>query len=186
MKLIVGLGNPGKGYAPSRHNVGARAVQHMSKRLAAPLKRLGALASVAEATVGETHLFLAVPRTYMNESGRALTSLVRRLHIPSPREVLVIYDDMDLPLGKIRVRPRGSPGGHRGLSSVIEALGTEELPRLRIGIGRPPPGVDEVTYVLGGFTPPEEDLLVQVLDKVYEAIVTIQEKGLGQAMNLYN
>ena len=185
MRLIVGLGNPGRNYARTRHNAGAQCLEALAFFGGVRLAHKSALAAWAEATLEGQRVLLARPRTFVNNSGEAVAWLLARFSL-SPSDLLVILDDMDLPLGRIRLRPKGSAGGHLGLGSVMEALGTREVPRLRVGIGRPPPGVDEVTYVLGAFTPPEEEVMQEVRQRVVEAVRCLLAQGLAEAMNRYN
>jgi PTH1 family peptidyl-tRNA hydrolase len=185
MKIVLGLGNPGKTCAMTRHNAGARCVERLAELRHVSLRPRGPLVAFAIATIGGQQVVVARPRTYMNVSGEAVLELARRFPL-APSDLLVAVDDMALPLGKLRLRPGGSSGGHRGLESVAAALGTEVFPRLRIGIGAPPPGVDPVTYVTGAFTPQEEDALKETWDKAAEAIVCFLEKGIHEAMNRFN
>ena len=128
---------------------------------------------------------LAKPRTFMNNSGDALSYLTTRFPVRI-HEILIVYDDLDLPLGKIRIRPAGGAGGHRGMESIIDALGNPNVPRIRIGIGRPPPGVDEIPYVLGGFTAEEAPLIAEGLSMAQDAALDVLSHGLDWSMNRYN
>lgn len=184
--MVVGLGNPGPLYASTRHNVGRQCVEALSCRLGLSWKRGIPSASLAQGKTSEGELVLVRPRTYMNHSGRAVAQAVRYLGVDYRRELLVICDDMDLPLGKLRLRLKGSSGGHKGLQSVIMALGSEEFPRLRIGIGRPPPGVDPVEHVLSAFTPQEEKQASEAVERAVEGVLMALEKGLERAMNWVN
>lgn len=184
MIVIVGLGNPGSKYARTRHNLGARAVEQMASRWGIDLERRRRVLLGVGSHQGR-HVALARPRTYMNVSGEAVHYLVQRFGIPLG-QLLVVYDEMDLPLGTIRLRPGGGPGGHNGVASIIDALGTEEFPRLRIGIGRPPPFVDPIPYLLGGITATEEEALTGVWPRVVAAVESVVVDGLERAMNRHN
>lgn len=181
---VVGLGNPGPAYRFTRHNAGALCLEHIARQAGTPLERRR-LVRLGLATLEGQQVALAVPRTYMNLSGEAVRYLRQRFGL-APGNFLVLYDDMDLPLGRVRIRQRGSAGGHRGMESVLSALGTQEVPRIRIGIGHPPPGVDATTYVLGAFTPPEWKIMSTVLERVRQALLCILARGLQEAMNRYN
>jgi PTH1 family peptidyl-tRNA hydrolase len=188
MKLIVGLGNPGKGYAGSRHNIGAMCLERFARQHRIRIKqrrlRLKSLKSTfGSGEVAGVPLVLARPRTYMNVSGAAVAQLVHRFNVP-PDDLLVIHDDMDLPLGKLRIRQRGGAGGHKGVSAIIQALGSEEFPRIRIGIGRP--AGDEVAFVLGQFSADERAIVEQALKQASEAIYCLLAEGIEPAMNRYN
>lgn len=135
--------------------------------------------------IGRKRIVLAQPLTFMNNSGVAATSLVRGLKIPL-KNLIVICDDIDLPLGKIRIRKRGSSGGHKGLESIIQHLKSNEFPRLRLGIGRPPQGMDPREYVLQDFTREENLLIKKAIDRAGEALILLVEEGLTPAMNKYN
>jgi PTH1 family peptidyl-tRNA hydrolase len=185
MRLVVGLGNPGRRYQGSRHNVGWEVVDRLARRLGVAVDREDGWAQVGTARVGRRRVLLAKPQTFVNLSGTAVVDLCRR-HRIRPSEILVITDDLDLPLGRLRLRPRGSHGGHRGLRSILEALGTEDVPRLRIGIGRPPAGVDPADYVLTPFSPDERAVLEPVLDRAAEAAEVAVREGLEAAMTRFN
>ncbi len=183
MWLVVGLGNPGRRYRGTRHNVGWEVVDLLSTRWRIPFcgEEEEALVGRGEAAGGA--VLLAKPLTYMNRSGEAVEGLVRRYGL-RPQEVLVIYDDVDLPVGTIRVRPRGSSGGHRGMASVIEALGTEEVPRVRIGIGRPTG--DAADYVLSRFAPEERPRIREAIERAADAVEVVLREGIQRAMERFN
>ncbi|MBI4232858.1 MAG: aminoacyl-tRNA hydrolase [Chloroflexi bacterium] len=185
MKLLVGLGNPGATYARTRHNAGARCLEYLAARSGIPMAQRSRHALLGQGILEGAAVVLARPRTYMNLSGEAARYLVDRFGVRPP-DLLVLCDDMDLPLGKLRIRPSGSAGGHNGMRSVIAALGNQEFPRLRVGIGRPPQGLDEVTYVLGHFTPEEEAVMQGVMPRVADAVACILREGLAAAMNRFN
>ncbi len=184
MKLIVGLGNPGPEYTGTRHNIGFAVVEEFALR-----HRLSfddaPFAWVAEGTVLGQEVVLLKPNTFMNRSGRAVSWALG--HYPAePADLLIIYDDMDLELGRIRIRPRGGSGGHKGLASVLQAIGHEDVPRLRLGIGRPQPGMEGRDYVLSPFAAGEEDRVKDVLHRAVEALETYLQRGIDAAMNEYN
>ena len=188
MKLIVGLGNPGKSYAGNRHNMGFQCLDYFASRHRIPInkRRLRLKTLKAKYGIGEVaglQVMLAKPRTYMNNSGEAVGQLMRRLNVQM-ENLIVIYDDMDLPLGKLRIRQRGGAAGHNGLSSIIRSLGSEEFPRIRVGIGRP--DVDEVSYVLGNFTAEEKKVATETVVRVSDVILCILTDGLEAAMNRNN
>ena len=182
--LIVGLGNPGRKYARHRHNVGFVAVSRLAKRHGLAFKRQKGKAKVAEGTIAGQRVTLAKPQTFMNLSGESVARLVRFFKIP-PQRVLVVYDDLDLPLARLRLRPGGGSGGHKGLKSIIERLGTQDFPRLRLGIGRPLHG-DPVDYVLQDFSAEERIEFERVLDRAVEAIEYWLIHGIDAAMNVSN
>lgn len=184
-KLICGLGNPGVDYAETRHNAGYMVVERLRGACGGSWRRFDSLAQVCSVEIGGVPVLLVQPLTYMNSSGRALQPLVRRWGIP-PESLLVVSDDLDLPLGAIRLRPGGSSGGHRGIQSVIECLGTQQFPRLRIGIGRPPEGVDAADYVLSPFSPEEKGRLEEILELAAEAAACWAVEGIEAAMSRYN
>ena len=185
MMVVVGLGNPGRNYARTRHNAGAQCVEHMAAAWGIPLERRSRHALVGQGLVEGQEVALARPRSFMNQSGDPAKYLVDRFRI-TPQQLLVVCDDLDLQLGSMRIRARGSAGGQKGMLDVSRALGTQDLPRLRVGIGRPPPGLDEVPYVLGAFTRAEEAVMAEVRPRVAEAVKSILTQGLDTAMNLFN
>lgn len=182
--LIVGLGNPGPQYAGNRHNAGFRCLARFADRHGLRFSFYRFRASLAEGRVAGRTTLLARPLTYMNESGQAVAPLVRRYQVDLGN-LLVVYDDLDLPLGRIRLRARGSGGGHRGLESIIRHLGTTEFPRLRIGIGRPAHG-DPIDYVLSDFRAEEEPLVVAACERAVEAMDCWLSEGIVVAMNRFN
>jgi PTH1 family peptidyl-tRNA hydrolase len=182
--LIVGLGNPGRRYRGSRHNLGHEVVLHLADRLGVRLEEDG-WARTGRARIDSTTVVLAVPETYMNVSGQAVRDLLRRRR-RDPGDLVVVHDDLDLPLGRLRLRPGDGAGGHNGIRSIIADLGTGAFPRLRIGIGRPPEGVDPVEFVLSRFTPEERPIVDEAVSKAAEAVVTIARDGLQAAMTRYN
>ena len=185
MKVIVGLGNPGPAYQRTRHNVGWWVIERLARRWHAGPPRARQRAAVAMAAFHGEAMLLVRPLTFMNESGAAVRALVAAENLVGS-DLLVAYDELALPLGQLRVRPRGGAGGHKGLGSVLAALGTQDVPRLRIGIGEPPPGVDRVSYVLGDFAAEERPVIEQATDLAVEAVECVLRDGLTAAMDRYN
>ncbi len=184
-RLIAGLGNPGAAYEQTRHNIGFMVTDAIAARLGAAFQNEKRWQShVAKFAAG----WLQKPQTYMNLSGRAVAGLARFHKIPS-QEILVICDDVDLPLGRLRLRPSGSAGGHNGLKSIIESLGGGDFPRLKIGVGAAngrPAGDRLSGHVLGRFDEQEQAEVARVVDRATEAVLTALKDGLGTAMNLFN
>lgn len=183
--LLVGLGNPGRQYENTRHNVGFMAMNRLAAKLGESFTKLESRALITKCTYQGQRLVLAKPQTYMNLSGRAVSSLLRYYKVPLAN-LLVAYDDVDLPLGALRIRPAGGSAGQKGMQSIVEQLGSEAFPRLRIGIGRPPGRMEAADYVLQDFKGVELEILNLVLDSASQAILTFISEGLDKAMNLYN
>jgi len=185
MYLIVGLGNPGKAYAGSRHNLGFRVVEALSQKLssARPAAKHRSLCALTE--YHGRQLLLVQPLTYMNLSGKAVNELVHNYHVEFEK-LLVIYDDLDLPPGTIRLRQRGGSAGHRGLQSIIDDLGTDQFARLRIGIGKTPDGLESADYVTGPVDEPDRSLLAEAVDRAVEATLLFVGDGPLAVMNSYN
>jgi PTH1 family peptidyl-tRNA hydrolase len=182
--LIVGLGNPGRRYRGTRHNLGHEVVQRLAARFGVRLEEDGWVRTGRLRVDGATAV-LAVPETYMNVSGQAVRDLLRRRR-RRPSDLLIVYDDLDLSLGQLRLRPGNGAGGHNGIRSIIEEVGTEMFPRLRVGIGRPPEGVDPVAFVLERFTPEERGVIDAAVERAADAAVAVARDGLEAAMNRYN
>lgn len=186
MKIVVGLGNPGREYERTPHNVGFMAVEALSGRLACRLKSSARFqALVGTAAYAGQDLLLVEPQTFMNASGRAVGAIVRYRKLTAD-DVLVVSDDADLPLGALRIRKQGGSGGHRGLASIAEELGTDAYGRVRIGIGRGEGRRDLVDHVLSAFTETEWETVRAVTDKAAEAVLCAVEHGVETAMNRYN
>jgi peptidyl-tRNA hydrolase len=183
--LLVGLGNPGREYRANRHNLGFMTVDQLSQVLSIRLSRVQSKALVGIGFQDTNKVILAKPQTFMNLSGQAVSSLLRFYKIPLER-LLVIHDELDLPLGTLRLRPGGGSAGNRGLASIIQQLGTQEFPRLRIGVGHPPGQMSGADYVLQDFPPAEQELLEMVLKRAVEAAQVFIKSGLETAMNQYN
>jgi peptidyl-tRNA hydrolase, PTH1 family len=185
MFLIVGLGNPGREYAQTRHNIGFRIADHMAKMLGIRFGRQQNQAFIASGAHSGSKLILAKPQTFMNLSGRSVSGLVRFYKVP-PANLLVCCDDIDLPMGTIRMRASGGSAGQRGMQSILDALGTKDVPRLRFGVGRPPGRMDAAAYVLRSFDTAEEEIIPIIVGKAVEAALTFVERGMDEAMNRFN
>lgn len=186
MKLVVGLGNPGREYAETRHNVGFMVVDRLAESLGVAVDRRMFKALTGQGLVNGEKVILVKPQTYMNLSGEAVGALLNWYKL-TPADLVVIYDDLDLPPGKLRLRPGGGAGGHKGVLSIIHSLGTENFPRIRVGIGRPvEAGIDSVDYVLGRMGSGEAEEMEKALMLAAEAALCVVREGLEQAMNRYN
>jgi len=192
MKLIVGLGNPGRGYANNRHNVGFACLNHFARTQGIRFDRKQGKARIGIGEIAGSKVVLAKPQTYVNLSGQSVSRLIKRFNI-NLNDLIVIHDDLDLPLGKIRISHGSSSGGHKGIDSIISCLGSQDFTRLRVGIGRPTAEgfaevseADVVAYVLSNFTPDEKQVIVRVIPRVSEAILCLLTEGLVAAMNKYN
>ena len=191
MKLIVGLGNPGKSYSRNRHNVGFQCLNYFARLRSIRLDHRQCQARAGIGKVGGEKLLLAKPWTFMNLIGKSVACLVRKHKIPLS-DLLIVYDDLDLPLGKIRLRQSGRSGGHKGMNSIISALGSEAFPRIKVGIGRPQTDKQSlsedaiVNYVLSDFSPQEEATVRSAIARVAEAIDCFLTQGTKAAMNKFN
>ena len=186
MKLIVGLGNPGREYHGTRHNLGFRLLDELAREHQIPLGRRGLKSVYGRGRIARTEVILAKPQTYMNLSGEAVQRLLHFFKIP-PQDLITLHDDLDLPWGKIRIRIGGSSGGHRGILSIHEAIGSEAFIRLKIGIGRPvAPGRDLADYVLEPLTEGEKEELKDILKHAAEAVAVVLSRGPQEAMNRFH
>ena len=183
--LVVGLGNPGELYEKTRHNVGFWCIDRLGEQHSIKINRRNRLALTGEGRIGDEDIVLAKPRTFVNESGQAITSLMARYYATAA-DLLVVYDDMDLPAGKLRLRPDGGPGGHNGIKSIIGALGTQGFARLRVGVGRPGQGDDQIEHVLGRANAEDQDLVDAAVETAVEVIACYLSEGVETAMNRYN
>jgi PTH1 family peptidyl-tRNA hydrolase len=183
--LVAGLGNPGPRYEDTRHNMGRRALLRLAAARGVALDQIRMRCRLGSWHRDSSRVVLATPTTYMNESGQAIGPLARFFKLP-PERVLLVYDDIDLPLGTLRVRAAGGAGGHNGVASVLAALGSAEVPRVRLGIGRPPPGWDPADYVLARFLEAELPAAEELADRAVEAVEAVLTDGLDSAMNRYN
>ena len=184
--LIVGLGNPGKEYERTRHNCGFRALDILADKLGCKVDKAKFQGLYGQTVVNGLKLYLLKPLTYMNLSGRSVLQLSAYFQIP-PQRIIVIFDDISLEVGRLRVRSNGSAGGHNGIKSIISELGSQEFPRVKVGVGaKPHPEQDLADWVLSGFTALEEKALKTALDNAGEAALCLIEKGVMEAANRYN
>ena len=186
MIIVAGLGNPGAQYANTPHNAGFAVVDALARHLDCHLRRsLRFSARTGRATPDSGPVLLIQPRTFMNNSGTAVAAVLHYYKV-EPRDLVVISDDADLPLGRLRVRARGSSGGHRGLESIIQSLGTAAFPRVRVGIGRRESGQGLIEHVLSPYTPQEQQQMAVVVDRAVQAVLCIMCSGVEEAMNRFN
>lgn len=183
-RLIVGLGNPGPEYAGTRHNVGFEVIDCLASRHHIPLRRRTLRALLGEGVIEGHPVILAKPMTYMNLSGEAVSAISRRYRIP-PENVVVVVDDIALPTGKLRLRLKGSSGGHNGLESIQRHLQTTQYPRVRIGVGAAQPGA-MVDHVLSRFHPEEQERIAEAVERAADAVETALREGFEKAMSRYN
>jgi peptidyl-tRNA hydrolase, PTH1 family len=183
--LVIGLGNPGREYKDTRHNIGFQVIDRLCKVMSISLSRMQSKALVGLGTLEGCRVVVAKPQTFMNLSGQSVGGLVHFYKVPL-EQVIIAHDDLDLPLGTLRLRPGGGSAGQKGMASIIQHLGTQEFARLRLGIGRPPGQMDPAAYVLQRFSAGEQDLLEQVLNRAETAVRTYVRDGLNSAMNHHN
>jgi PTH1 family peptidyl-tRNA hydrolase len=183
--LLIGLGNPGREYANTRHNFGFMTIDRLAVRLDARGMKVQSKAIVMNAQYDDRKLILAKPQTFMNLSGQSVQGLVHFYKLPLTN-VMILSDDLDLPFGTIRIRAAGGPGGQRGLSSILERLGTKDVPRMRLGIGRPPGRMDPANYVLQNFSRDDMQAISEILDRAADAALEFVVNGLNAAMNKFN
>ena len=184
--LIVGLGNPGPEYAKTRHNIGFRCLDILAQKLGCTVDRGKFQGLYGQASYRGQKVYLLKPLTYMNLSGRSVVQLSTYFQIP-PQRIIVLFDDISLEPGRLRVRPSGSAGGHNGIKSIIQELGSQDFPRVKIGVGaKPHPDFDLADWVLSPFTAQEEKALAVSLENGANAALTILEQGTAQATNAYN
>jgi len=184
-QLIVGLGNPGNQYRSNRHNVGFMVADHIANRLDLRFSRLEFKALVTKGIYQGIPIILAKPQTYMNLSGKSVKSLTSYYKI-IPKNLLVVYDDVDLSIGTIRIRPSGGSAGQKGIASIINSLGSQDFPRLRLGIDRPPGRMDASAYVLRDFSKDQLEYLHITLERATDAVLVYLIDGLDRAMNEFN
>ncbi len=185
VSLIVGLGNPGREYAQTRHNIGFQVVSRLAEKHGLKFSRVQNEAVIATGRIGGVRVVLAKPQTWMNNSGKAVGPLARFYKVDLLR-LLVVYDDLDRPAGTLRLRSEGGHGGHNGMRSIMERLGTQAFPRLRLGIGRPPGRMDPAAYVLQPFGRDEEADMTASRERAVEAIECFLSEGIVAAMNRFN
>ncbi|HLJ26336.1 MAG TPA: aminoacyl-tRNA hydrolase [Candidatus Angelobacter sp.] len=186
MKLIVGFGNPGIEYQFTPHNIGFLAIDRIAEQCGVMVDNRHCKALTARARIGKEEVLLAKPETYMNLTGLSALELVRKYEADPQKDLLVVYDELDLPLGAIRIRERGSSAGHKGMESVIGALGSQEIRRMRLGIAPDHPVKDGSRYVLSQFRKSQLVALDEMLDKAAEAVNVIVNDGISAAMNRFN
>lgn len=183
--LIVGLGNPEKKYTGNRHNVGFHVIDGLAAKAGVSVTDRRCHGLFGRAGAGQHALLLLKPTTFMNDSGKAVSAAARFYKIP-PEHIAVIYDDIDLEFARLRLRAGGSHGGHRGVESVIAALGTRDFPRIRIGVGRPPAGVDPIAHVLSDFAAHEQPDIEKTIDLAVDAALSLATAGLDKTMTRFN
>ncbi|MDO5028409.1 MAG: aminoacyl-tRNA hydrolase [Bacillota bacterium] len=185
MKVIAGLGNPGKDYARTRHNVGFMVIDKLIEKLSASPYKIKFQAFISETTIGGEKVLLVKPQTYMNNSGNSLREILDFYKIPS-EDLIVIYDDIDIGFSTIRIRKKGSAGSHNGMKSIIYQIQSDTFPRIRIGVGQKHPQQDLANFVLSNFSKEEFEEIDLAVDQAAKAAIAIVEDGLDQAMNKYN
>jgi PTH1 family peptidyl-tRNA hydrolase len=185
VKLVVGLGNPGRKYERTRHNIGFLIVDRIATEKAVVVKKQFCDALVGEWSNNGERILLAKPQTYMNRSGESVRELLQEFRA-SAKDLVIVYDDLDLPFGRIRIRPGGSAAGHRGVLSVMENLQGAPFHRVRVGIGRPPEGMEAADYVLETFSPHEVAELGDVISRASEAVICLLQDGVQRAMERFN
>lgn len=183
--LIAGLGNPGREYAGNRHNVGFHCLDRLAAAHQLAFGQWRSNAKVALGQIAGRRVILLKPQTFVNASGEAVEAVCSFYKVEAAR-VLVVYDDLDLPQGTIRLRPRGGSGGHNGIRSIIEHLGTHDFPRLRVGIDRPPGRMEPKAYVLQDWSDAQREEMKEIFDRVAAAVETFIESGIAEAMNCFN
>lgn len=185
MKVVLGLGNPGRKYARTRHNLGFLVVDRIASENHVAVKKKKHDSLIGEWQADGEKILLVKPQTFMNHSGAAVRQLFRFFPITAG-DLVVIHDDLDLPFGRMRIRPGGGPGGHRGVLSILETLGEEGFFRVRVGIGRPPPAIDPTDYVLQPFSSDESSRLEQVVTRAADAVKCLLAEGPKRAMETFN
>ncbi len=184
--LIVGLGNPGREYEKTRHNCGFRCLDLIAERLNCKVDKLKFQGLYGQATYGGTKVFLLKPQTFMNLSGRSVLQLSAYFNIP-PQRIIVLFDDISLEPGRLRIRPNGSAGGHNGIKSIIQEVGSQEFPRVKLGVGaKPHPDYNLADWVLSTFSAQEEKALAVALDNGAQAALAIIDRGVPEAANRFN
>ena len=185
MRIIVGLGNPGPRYRCTRHNIGFRCIDLMARRWDIKVSERRRKAVLGKGRHLEQDVALAKPRTFMNNSGDGVAYLLAR-YGARPQDLIIVYDEMSLPVGKLRLRPSGSDAGHNGIRSIIAALGTTDFTRIRVGIDRPNPEKNQISHVIGGFTNEEAPIITKTVKRVVAAVDCLLQEGIDQAMNQFN
>lgn len=183
--IIAGLGNPGISYARHRHNVGFMVLDNLAHRHQVAFKRVRRKYLHAEFHLNDAHILLAKPQTYVNQSGDVLKNLLHYFHLPL-EQALIVFDDLDLPIAELRMRPHGGSAGHKGMQSIIDCINSRSIPRLRVGIDRPPGRKDPADYVLQPFSSEEQELIEVALSRAADAIETFVNSGIQIAMSTFN
>ena len=183
--VIVGLGNPGPEYSGTRHNAGFWCIDALADRHGITLGRRNRSAIIGEGEIEDESAVLVKPRTYVNRSGAAISYLKARYSLPAEK-LLVVCDDINLAPGKLRLRRKGSAGGHNGIKSVIEAAGSQDFPRLRIGVGRPPEGTGQIEHVIGPMDPGDREVVDDAVERAADAIACLLSEGIDETMSRYN
>lgn len=186
LKMVVGLGNPGAKYDGTRHNVGFDVLNQLSRQLSASAPRAKFEGQLTTVTVNDTKLLLVWPLTYMNHSGRCVQAVAKFYRVDVEQDLVVVCDDLSLPLGKLRIRPKGSAGGQKGLGDILRSLGSQSITRFRIGIDSPPPQWDASNYVLGKFREDEKPIIQDAISKTCDAILSWCSHDLPHCMNQFN
>jgi len=186
MYLIVGLGNPGKEYEHTRHNVGFDTIDVLAKKYNMPLNKKGHVSMYSKGKINGNDVILVKPMTYMNSSGEAVARFANYYKLDDAKQIIIILDDTDLEVGKIRIRPKGSSGGHNGLKSVIKHLGCEDFIRIRIGVGKRPSNYNQIDWVLGHFSKDDNKIINESFEKAADGAICVIESGIDKAMNKYN
>ncbi len=184
-QLVLGLGNHEAHYKNNRHNIGFMIVDHLAARREMAITKKQSRSLLVTMTFQDKKVILAKPRTYMNQSGRAAQAILSYYKLV-PNRMMVIFDDLDLPLGVIRIRPSGGTGGHRGMRSIQNTLKTQDYPRMRVGIGRPPGRMDPAAYVLQDFSKDELEIVEQCIERAVDCLIVFLEQGIEDAMNSCN
>ena len=182
---VIGLGNPGAEYAVTRHNAGFWCIDALARKYAIRLERRRSAAIIGEGAIANRPVALVKPRTYVNRSGAAIRYLQARYALPTDK-LLIVCDDINLPPGKLRLRDKGSAGGHNGLKSIIEAAGSQDFPRLRIGVGRPADGAGQIEHVIGPMPPDEREILDAAVERAADAIACLLAEGIQETMSRFN
>ena len=183
--VVVGLGNPGPEYAGTRHNAGFWCIDLLSKQHDISMERRHRSAIIGEGEIGDKRVILVKPRTYVNRSGAAISYLKARYALPTDK-LLIVCDDINLLPGRLRLRRRGSAGGHNGIKSVIEAAGSQDFPRLRIGVGRPPEGRGQIEHVIGPMEPEDRETVDEAVERAADAVACLLSEGMDETMSRYN
>lgn len=183
--VIVGLGNPGPEYVGTRHNAGFWCIDALADKHAVTMERRHRSAVIGEGNIETYPVVLVKPRTYVNRSGATISYLKARYALPTDK-LLIVCDDINLPPGKLRLRRKGSAGGHNGIKSVIEAAGSQDFPRLRIGVGRPPEGTGQIEHVIGPMDPKDREVVDEAVERAAEAVACLLSKGMDETMSRFN